>query len=41
MGGDSQFHRKILRNRYINREVIQETKEIIMAIANMTIFLGC
>ena len=36
-----QFHRKILRNEFISRGVMQETKEMIMAIANLTIFLSC
>ena len=41
MGGDSQFHSKKLKNEYISMGVMQETKEIIMAIANLTIFFSC
>ena len=41
MGGDSQFHSKKLKNEYISRGVMQETKEIIVAIANLTIFFSC
>ena len=41
MGGDSQFHSKKLKNEHISRGVMQETKEIMMAIANLTIFFSC
>ena len=32
---------KIVRKEKISKGVMQETKEIIMAIANLTIFLSC